>query len=96
MGSHPGAQGKGRRQCDQENVQALCASALWQYLTRALMLGQLSGMPDRRTLSPAGRDMEAGRVIPDVQGHPGSHSWSRTRTQDRRVRIVAIAPPHGP
>lgn len=48
-----------------------------------------SGVPNRATLSPAGADIEAGRVTPDVQGHPESHSWNRTRTQDRRERTFS-------
>lgn len=56
------------------------------------MLGQFSGV----SLSPAGGDIESGRVTPDVQGRLGSHSWSRTRTQDRRERTAAIALLHDP
>lgn len=93
------AQGKVRRQGGQGNVQAPCERALWQHQAQAPMLGQLktvSGVPDRATLSPAGKDIEAGRVSPDVQGHPGSRSWSRTRAQDRRERTVATAPLRDP
>lgn len=60
------------------------------------MLGSTaSGVPDGATRSPAG-DIEAGRVTPNVQGHPGTHSWSRTRTQGRRERTIATAPLHDP
>lgn len=80
-----GGTGKGRRQGDQEIVQAPCERALWQHQAQAPMLGQLktvSGVPDGATLSPAGEDIEAERVTPDVQGH----SWSRTRAQEREKR----------